>query len=71
MAERKTGYIYIGHGGNEREQWSLQKEGPWVRMDDEQIRAKLTDELERKSQRAQARAEAVIDGVRQLLEEHG
>ena len=28
----QTGRVYRGHGGNEREQWSLQAEGPWVRI---------------------------------------
>lgn len=67
----KTGYIYRGHGGSEREQWSLQKEGPWIRLDDGEVREKLTGPLEREAETAKERAQAVLDGIRQVVDELG
>lgn len=40
----QTGEVYRGNGGNEREQWWLQAQGPWVQIDSDPIGARAIAE---------------------------
>ncbi|HEX7349610.1 hypothetical protein [Brachybacterium sp.] len=52
------GAVYEGHGGNEREQWSLHQRGPWVRLTDEDFLSSTHREVLARAEHRAARAEA-------------
>lgn len=64
----RNGRIYRGHGGNERAQWELQRDAPWIKLDGAEVLDKLTGSLIRDRDAAAARLQATTNAIRDILE---
>lgn len=58
-ASVQTGEVYRGNGGNERSQWWLQSQGPWVRVEKDEGHDRIQQHL--------ARAQAAYETLRSDL----
>lgn len=63
----QTGRTYRGNGGKERDEWALEKEGPWVLVSEDDAEQLVTVyDLERANNRAEE-LQSLIDGIAETV----
>jgi hypothetical protein len=62
----KDGTIVHGHGGNEREQWTWQAIGPWVKLDPHKIEWSEFGRVRRDAERLKAELSALRERLAEL-----
>jgi hypothetical protein len=63
----RTGMIYRGHGGNERAQWELQRDAPWVRLERDEVYDKFVREIAESRDAVRVELTRVTNALRQLV----
>lgn len=68
-ASVRTGRIYRGHGGNERAQWELQRDAPWIRLDRDEVYSKLVRDVTESRDAVRVELTRITVALRQLVSE--